>query len=389
MSGFRLANEDFDRIFITEEEVTTNFFGSVLYGWGVNSSGQLGNNATTSRSSPVTTAANLDPRWKQIAVGNDGVAAVKTDGTLWTWGDNFYGQLGTSTNIARSSPQTTIAGGADWKQVAVGEDHMAAIKPNGSLWTWGRNQSGQLGTGNNIDRSSPQTTVAGGTDWKQVSCGNINTAAVKTDGTLWTWGDNFYGQLGNSTNITRSSPQTTVAGGTNWKQVAIGTIAVAIKTDGTLWTWGDNFYGQLGSGNTTSRDSPQTTVAGGTDWKQVAAGLNHSTAIKNNGTLWTWGYNNVGQLGNGTAINRSSPQTTAGGGTDWKSVSLTTNASFAIKSNGKLFGWGQGTSGALGTGNTITRSSPVSITGGVRFKSIALSSGQSTMFALSDESNTI
>ena len=169
MSGFRLANEDFDRIFITEEEVTTNFFGSVLYGWGVNSSGQLGNNATTSRSSPVTTAANLDPRWKQIAVGNDGVAAVKTDGTLWTWGDNFYGQLGNSTNITRSSPQTTVAGGTDWKQVSIGGNFMAAIKTDGTLWTWGGNNNGQLGNGSVEGRSSPQTTVAGGTGWLNVS----------------------------------------------------------------------------------------------------------------------------------------------------------------------------------------------------------------------------
>ncbi len=123
------------------------------------------------------------------------------------------------------------------------------------------------------------TTFAGGTNWKQVT-GRYSTAAIKTDGTLWTWGYNNFGQLGDNTTTYRSIPVTTFAGGTNWKQVSHGIIhSAAIKTDGTLWTWGYNGYGQLGINDTTSRSTPVTTFAGGTNWKQVTGSF-HTAAIE-------------------------------------------------------------------------------------------------------------
>ena len=139
---------------------------------------------------------------------------------------------------------------------------------------------------------------------------------------LWTWGYNFFGQLGNGAATNRSSPGTTAGGGTNWKQVAGGgNHSAAVKTDGTLWTWGYNFFGQLGNGAATDRSSPGTTAGGGTNWRQVASGGNHSAAVKTDGTLWTCGYNVYGQLGDSTTTDRSSLGTTAGGGTNWKQVS--------------------------------------------------------------------
>ena len=201
--------------------------------------------------------------------------------TLLTWGLNSTGQLGDNTSIDRSTPVTTLAGGANWKQVAGGYQHTTAIKTDGTLWTWGGNDFGALGDNTSINRSTPVTTFAGGTNWKQVAGGNQHTAAIKTDGTLWTWGYNYYGQLGDNTTTDRSTPVTTFAGGTNWKQVSGGGYAhtAAIKTDGTLWTWGFNTSGQLGDNTTTDRLIPVTTFAGGTNWKQVAGGINHTAAL--------------------------------------------------------------------------------------------------------------
>jgi len=206
---------------------------------------------------------------------------------LWTWGLNYSGQLGDNTTTQRNTPITTFAGGTNWKQVAGGNYHTTAIKTDGTLWTWGRNDYGQLGNNTTISRSTPVTTFTGGTNWKQVSCGNgYTTAAIKTDGTLWTWGYNYDGQLGDNTTTQRNTPITTFAGGTNWKQVAGGyRHTAAIKTDGTLWTWGYNYDGQLGNNTTISRSTPVTTFAGGTNWKQVAGGYRHTAAIKTSDDL--------------------------------------------------------------------------------------------------------
>jgi alpha-tubulin suppressor-like RCC1 family protein len=212
---------------------------------------------------------------------------------LWLWGYNNFGQLGDNTIAGKSSPVQTISAGTNWKLVGGGFYHTAAIKTDGTLWTWGRNSFGQLGDNTAVNNSSPVQTIAGGTNWKQVSGGGFHTAAIKTDGTLWLWGRNDNGQLGDNTIAGKSSPVQTIAGGTNWKLVGGGWYhTAAIKTDGTLWTWGRNTYGQLGDNTVANKSSPVQTIAGGTNWKQVSCGANHTTAaIKTDGTLWTWGQN--------------------------------------------------------------------------------------------------
>jgi alpha-tubulin suppressor-like RCC1 family protein len=357
-----------------------------LWTWGRNLFGNLGDNTTINRSTPVTTFAG-GTNWKQVASGGYHTAAVKTDGTLWTWGRNSYGQLGDNTTTQRNTPVTTFAGGTNWKQVACGNPHIAAIKTDGTLWTWGRNNSGQLGDNTTINRSTPVTTFAGGTNWKQIACGNLYTAAIKTDGTLWTWGLNTSGQLGDNTITNRSTPVTTFAGGTNWKQVAGGgNYIAAIKTDGTLWTWGLNTSGQLGRNSDTAlRLTPVTTFAGGTNWADTATGepeelytltggSAHTAAIKTDGTLWTWGQNTSGQLGDNTIINRSTPVTTFAGGTNWKQVACSNNGSHtaAIKTDGTLWTWGTNSNGPLGDNTTTNRSTPVTtFAGGTNWKQVA------------------
>ncbi len=139
---------------------------------------------------------------------------------------------------------------------------------SGGLWLWGRNYYGQLGDNTIADKSSPIQTIAAGTNWKLVSCGDYNTEAIKTDGTLWLWGHNNFGQLGDNTTTNKSSPVQTIAGGTNWKLVnAYYSHTAAIKTDGTLWLWGRNNYGQLGDNTTTNKSSPVQTIAAGTNWE--------------------------------------------------------------------------------------------------------------------------
>jgi alpha-tubulin suppressor-like RCC1 family protein len=324
-----------------------------LWGCGYNNSGVLGNNDNYHYSRLITVlgAAN----WKQVAPGYRHTIALKTDGTLWAWGNNDAGQLGDGTIISKRSPVTVAGGGTNWKQVAAGEEFSAAIKTDGTLWTWGLNARGQLGTGTTTARSSPGTVAGGGTNWKQVDCSNFAALALKTDGTLWSWGGNPFGGLGDGTTTSRSSPGTVIGGITSWKNIYAGGnySSAGIKTDGTLWIWGGV--------NATS--SPVTVTGGGTNWKQVSCGYSMG-GIKTDGTLWMFGSNGSGQLGTNNTSVYTSPVTTAGGGTNWKQVSCGWKHSSAIKTDGTLWVWGDNFYGQLGTNNTSSYSSPVTTAGG-------------------------
>jgi alpha-tubulin suppressor-like RCC1 family protein len=365
---------DIEDYFVTDYWLIDNFVGDSLLTWGSNSYGQLGDFSTTQRNIPVTTFSG-GTNWKQISCGNQHTAAIKTDGSLWTWGRNSYGQLGINVYGGnRNTPVTTFAGGTDWKQVSFGREHAAAIKTDGSLWVWGLGTDRQLGINNTDTRSIPVTTFAGGNNWKSVSCGFFHTAAIKTDGTLWIWGQGSNGKLGTNDIGDRIVPVTTFAGGNDWKSVECGSISTAaIKTDGSLWTWGSNAYAQLGidQGNVI-RSIPVTTFAGGTNWKQVSNGAVHVSAIKTDGSLWVWGYNLDGRLGINNITNPiPTPVTTFAGGTNWKSVSCLDTLA-AIKTDGTLWTWGPGTSGQLGNNATTDRSTPVTtFAGGNNWKSVS------------------
>jgi alpha-tubulin suppressor-like RCC1 family protein len=376
---------DLENYFVDEYWLIDQYVGDQLWAWGIGTNGRLGNGATTGNiSTPITTFAG-GANWKQLSAGSAHTAAIKTDGTLWTWGAGSSGRLGNGATTGNISiPVTTFAGGTNWKQVRSG-DISAAIKTDGTLWTWGSGSNGILGNAQVTNRSTPVTTFAGGTNWKQISCGPFTIAAIKTDGTLWTWGTGTSGRLGNGAitgNI--STPVTTFAGGTNWKQVSCGNGHIAaIKTDGTLWTWGYNsinyFFptGQLGNAQTTDRSTPVTTFAGGTNWKQVSCGNYHTAAIKTDGTLWTWGYNSfantpAGQLGNAQTTDRSTPVTTFAGGTNWKQVACGNYHTAAIKTDGTLWTWGYGGSGRLGNAQLSGISTPITtFAGGTNWKQVS------------------
>jgi len=364
---------DIEDYFVTDYRLIDNFVGDTLWVWGYNNNGQLGVNDTNTRTTPVTTFAG-GTTWKQISCGNNHTAAIKTDGTLWTWGSSAQGQLGLNDTNTRTTPVTTFAGGTNWKQISCGSNHTAAIKTDGSLWVWGWNNFGGLGINvSGGDRKTPVTTFAGGTNWKSVDGGKRgHTVAIKTDGTLWGWGFNDFGQLGTNDAIDRSTPVTTFAGGTNWKSVAGGySHTAAIKTDGSLWSWGKNDFGQLGNFTTTTRSTPVTTFAGGTNWKSVVSGTSGTLAIKTDGTLWNWG-RNEGRLGanDGTSL-KNTPVTTFAGGTNWKSIASGTQSA-AIKTDGTLWTWGVNPSGQLGTNDTTERQTPVTtFAGGNNWKQVS------------------
>lgn len=363
---------DFSDAFIPRDA----FSSGGLYAWGNNGNGQLGDNTVVSKSSPVQTIAS-GVNWKQVSTSqrNQSVClGLKTDGTLWAWGDNGVGGLGDGTTTSKSSPVQTISGGSNWKQVTAGDRTSAGIKTDGTLWMWGFNYKGSAGTNNSgtFNITSPVQTIAGGTNWKQVAGGYNISAAIKTDGTLWMWGANEVGQLGDNTTVNKSSPVQTISGGTNWKQVTAGRINTgAIKTDGTLWTWGGfSGFSQLGYTSAVNRSSP--TQVAGTTWKQVSFGVDAAAAIKTDGTLWTWGRNSAGALASNDRTDRDTPNQTVSGGTNWKHVASGYRAMGAIKTDGTLWMWGRNYGGTLGANSLNSVSSPIqTVAGGTNWKQVS------------------
>lgn len=316
-----------------------------LWAWGNNYEGELGDGTTINRNTP--TQIGTENNWTKIATGPYFSAGMKADGSIWTWGENSRGQLGDGTTTTRNVP-TQVGTATGWLDIAAGEKQTFAIQSDGTLWAWGYNSRGQLGDGTLINKSIP-VQIGTATDWVSIASGGYHTLAIKNDGTLWTWGDNFYGQLGDGTTIAVSSP-IQIGTATNWKSVTAGTNhSIALKTDGTLWTWGNNGWGQLGNGTTNQKNIP-TQVGTEANWKSVKTGMYGSTlAIKSDGTLWTWGYNGWGQLGDGTEINTSTPMR-IGNATDWQSIAAGANNTFAINANGFLAISGYNFKGQIGDG---------------------------------------
>ena len=284
---------------------TYSAFGDAgnLFSMGYNNGGDLGQNNRTKYSSPV----QIPGTWKDIG-------GVKSDGTLWSWGYNGIGALGLNqAHEAKYSSPVQIPG-TTWtttedKVKRMGNYHAAFIKTDNTLWVWGGNGYGQLGLNEqgtwpayNTSRSSP--TQIPGTTWSQVSCMRSGMAALKTDGTLWTWGRAAYGFLGqNSSTVDRSSP--TQIPGTNWRTISAAYGACATKTDGTLWMWGRNSYrGILGQNDTVDYSSPVQVP--GTTWDKAEFSF-AALATKTDGTLWSWGYNGKGAMGINSTVHHSSP----------------------------------------------------------------------------------
>ena len=225
---------------------------------------------------------------------------------LFSWGRNNAGQLGLGNTTNRSSPNQ-VGSLTNWLNIAGGYSSWSlAVKTDGTLWSWGKNDAGQLGLGNTTYYSSPKQ-IGALMGWSQVACGHFHSLSIKTDGTLWAWGANGNGQLGLNNTTYYSSPKQ-VGALTNWYSVAGGRrFTMATKTDGTIWGWGINSFGQLGVGNTTYYSSPKQ-VGSLTNWRIVSCVSNASLAIKTDGTLWTWGGNGIGQLGLGNTTGYSSPK---------------------------------------------------------------------------------
>jgi alpha-tubulin suppressor-like RCC1 family protein len=334
-----------------------------LWAWGPNSFGQLGDDTITSRTSPVSVVGGFSDWISASAFAHS--LGVRANGSLWAWGNNGNGQLGDGTLTSRSSPVSVVGGFTDWISASAGNAFSVGVRANGTVWAWGLGTSGRLGDGTVVNQSSPVSVIGGFTDWISASAGNGHSLGVRANGSLWAWGAGSNGRLGDNTATDRSSPVSVVGGFTDWISASGGRYhSLGVRANGTLWAWGLGTNGRVGDGTSTTRSSPVSVVGGFTDWISASAGEAFSLGVRANGSLWAWGSNASGQLGDNTATGRTSPVSVVGGFTDWISASGGSAHSLGVRANGTLWAWGVNTNGRLGDDTTTTRSSPVSVVGG-------------------------
>ncbi|OGS80034.1 MAG: hypothetical protein A3D31_08800 [Candidatus Fluviicola riflensis] len=320
-----------------------------IWNWGFNQGGLLGNGSQESNCIAPTQIGN-DSDWKFVTVGAGFGFGIRTNGTLWAWGGNDYGQLGTGTTDNSLVP-VQVGTDSDWEYVSAGFGNTKAIKTNGTLWSWGWNNAGVQGNGGWDNVLSPAQTGTD-SDWKMVSVGDNCALALKNDGSLWSCGSNDVGQLGIGSTVDQHQ-FVQVGTNTNWNYIAISinagmsTRCLATKTDGTLWYWGRNAFDIQDDYLT----SPQQ-LGTESDWKEVGLGSQVTyMATKTNGTLWAWGLNTFGStVGDGTTIDQTEPvliNNTA----SWSLPSTGLAHSTAIQ-NGVIYSWGANSHGQLGLGTT-------------------------------------
>ena len=353
-----------------------------IWGWGFGNWGQLNNATDFDEYSPILLSNQNN--WQLVKNCYVNTFAIKNDGTLWACGYNLYGELGIGSNFPNSDTFVQVGNASNWKDVISSQSQTIALKTDNTLWGWGQNDFYQVGNNNCCANVLSPVQISTDTDWKSITVSQDRTSfALKNNGTLWGWGANGGHMLGDSSVSVYQVP-TQISTDTNWSNIASGENHIlALKTNGTLWAWGDSGSGEAGHDGLTNPYLPSFPNQIPGTWSKITAGIRFSLGIKTDGTLWAWGKNDVGQLGTGTTTNTYIP-VQVGTDSDWVSVSAGSEHVVALKSNGALYTWGGNYYGELGNGTTTGVSTPTNVPiAGCMLANESFAASSSTRFIIS------
>lgn len=344
-----------------------------LFTWGGNTVGQLGDNTTVSKQTPVSVAGAIKTfchisLGKNPFTGNSHTNAIDKNGRAWGWGANTLGANGT---LGAPITPVSVAGAVKtFCQIASGNAYSQAIDKNGRVWGWGSANSGRLGDNQSLTNRSTPVAVAGALKtFCKISCGGAFSLAIDKNGRAWSWGYNQHGNLGINGITCRTTP-VSVLGAVktfchiNTNAQADGdspSFSIALDKNGRAWSWGINTSGQLGRNDITSRLTPVSVLGAVKTFCQIAVGGMHTIALDKNGRAWTWGINTFGQLGDNSITSRLTPVSVLGAVKTFCKIAAGTNHSIAIEKDGKVWAWGGNATGGLGNNTAVSTLTPVRV----------------------------
>jgi alpha-tubulin suppressor-like RCC1 family protein len=340
--------------------------GGPVLAWGSNLSGDLGNGTTTSSSTPVATSLPAGTTVTAVSGGWNHSLALTSTGSVLAWGNNAYGELGNGNTTNSSTPvAVSLPSGTTVTAVSAGYFYSLALTSTGSVLAWGYNASGQLGNGTTASSSTPVAVSLPPVTAVSAGTGDGHSLALTSTGSVLAWGNNAYGELGNGNTASSSTPvAVSLPSGTIATAISAGSdCSLALTSTGSVLAWGYNAYGQLGNGTTASSSTPvAVSLPAGTTATAISAGFHFSLALTSTGSVLAWGYNTDGELGNGTTANSSTPvPVSLHAGTTITAISANGLHSLALTSTGSVLAWGYNAYGQLGNGTTASSSTPVAV----------------------------
>jgi alpha-tubulin suppressor-like RCC1 family protein len=334
-------------------------FRGKTWSWGNNLYGQLGDNTLISEKTPVT-VLGANKTFCQISAGRYYSIGLDFRGKLWCWGLNNTGQLGDNSSNNKSTP-IAVCGNLTFCKISSGYGHSLGIDLRGKSWSWGYNSSGQLGDNTTVNKSTPIAILGTNKTFCQISAGDYaHSLGLDFRGKVWSWGYNLYGQLGDNTVTSRNTPVSIQGGDKTFCKISSGYgHSLGIDLRGKSWSWGFNSQGQLGDNTTVNKSTPIAILGTNKTFCQISAGSAHSLGLDFRGKVWSWGFNYYGQLGdNSTSFGKRTPVDISGSNKTFCEIFAGDYHSMGIDLRGKLWSWGYNFYGQLGNGESMITMTP-------------------------------
>jgi alpha-tubulin suppressor-like RCC1 family protein len=339
------------------------------WSWGLNDYGQLGDSNTTNVLTPISVWGNKKT-FCQITTGHYTSIGIDKNGQVWSWGSNVYGEIGDNTTTSKCTPVSILGNKKTFCQITGAYNHTLGIDKNGQIWSWGRNDYGQLGDNTKISKCTPVSILGNKKTFCQIDTGGQNTvnfgkhsSGIDKNGQIWTWGINPYGGLGDNSTTSRLTPVSILGNKKTFCSLSDGNFYMfGIDKNGQIWSWGYNAYGQLGDNSVVSRLTPVSILGTKKTFCKINSSNYTSLAIDKNGQVWGWGYNKCGNIGDNSVTCRSTPVSILGNKKTFCDIANSSNMSFGLDKNGQVWAWG---GGILGNNQMtiISQKTPVSIHG--------------------------